>query len=116
MEGIQLGVRVLPRLIAPCHELGEVTLGVLEGQLVKLNFVNPHPSMIVAVPNADGTATEWTLTTASIQNLTARGINKASIKAGDSLKITALPARNGNPAGFVRRLELGDKQFNLVID
>src|SRR6185503_1379545 len=45
---------------------------VLEGQLVKLNFVNPHPSMIVAVPNADGTATEWTLTTASIQNLTAR--------------------------------------------
>jgi hypothetical protein len=89
---------------------------VLEGQLVKLNFVNPHPSMIVAVPNADGTATEWTLTTASIQNLTARGINKASIKAGDSLKITALPARNGNPAGFVRRLELGDKQFNLVID
>ena len=89
---------------------------VLEGQLTKLNFVNPHPSLIVAVPNADGSTTEWTLTTASIQNLTRQGLNKASIKPGESLKITALPARNGNPAGFVRRLELGDKQFNLVID
>ena len=89
---------------------------VLEGQLTKLNFVNPHPNMLVAVPNADGTVTEWTLTTASIQNLTRQGINKTSIKPGESLKITILPARNGSPAGFVRRLDLGDKTFNLVID
>ena len=89
---------------------------MLEGQLKKLNFVNPHPSMLVTVPNADGTTTEWTLTTASIQNLTARGLNKTSIKPGESLKLTVLPARNGNPAGFVRRLELGDKQFDLIVD
>ena len=89
---------------------------VLEGQLTKLNFVNPHASMHVAVPNADGTTTEWILTTASIQTLTRQGINKTSIKPGESLKITALPARNGNPAGFIRRVELGDKTFNLVIE
>lgn len=89
---------------------------VLEGQLVKLNFVNPHASMHVAVPNADGTSTEWILTTASIQTLTRQGLNKTSIKPGESLKITALPARNGNPAGFIRRVELGDKTFNLVIE
>src|SRR5215203_3459174 len=82
---------------------------VLEGQLKKLNFVNPHPNMLVVVPNADGTVTEWTLTTASIQNLTRQGIDKTSIKPGESLKITILPARNGSPAGFVRRLDLGDK-------
>jgi hypothetical protein len=89
---------------------------VVEGQLTKLNFVNPHPNMLVAVPNADGTVTEWTLTTASIQNLTRQGLNKTSIKKGDSLKLTVLPARNGSPSGFVRRVELGDKTFNLVID
>jgi hypothetical protein len=89
---------------------------VLEGQLTKLNFVNPHASIHLAVPNADGTVTEWILTTASIQTLTRQGLNKASIKPGESLKITALPARNGNPAGFIRRLELGDKEFNLVIE
>ena len=48
--------------------------------------------------------------------LTRQGLNKTSIKPGESLKITALPARNGNPAGFIRRLELGDKEFNLVIE
>jgi hypothetical protein len=68
------------------------------------------------VPNADGSITEWILTTASIQTLTRQGLNKTSIKPGESLKITALPARNGNPAGFIRRLELGDREFNLVIE
>lgn len=89
---------------------------VLEGQLTKLNFVNPHPNMLVAVPNADGTFTEWTLTTASIQNLTRQGLNKTSIKPGESLKVTVLPARNGSPSGFVRRVDLGEKTFDLVID
>jgi hypothetical protein len=89
---------------------------VLEGTLTKLNFVNPHASLHLAVPNADGTSTEWILTTASIQTLTRQGINKSSIKPGESLKIVALPARNGNPAGFIRRLDLGDQQFNLVIE
>jgi hypothetical protein len=89
---------------------------VLEGQLTKLNFVNPHPNLLMAVPNADGTVTEWTLTTASIQNLTRQGLNKTSIKPGESLKVTILPARNGSPSGFVRRMDLGDKTFNLVID
>ena len=31
---------------------------VLEGQLTKLNFVNPHASLHLAVPNADGTTTD----------------------------------------------------------
>ena len=89
---------------------------VLEGTLTKLNFVNPHANLKMMVPNADGTATEWTLTTASIQTLTRQGINKTSIKEGEALKATVLPARNGNPAGFIRRLELSDKTFNLVIE
>lgn len=89
---------------------------VLEGQLTKLNFVNPHASIHLAVPNADGSTTEWILTTASIQTLTRQGLNKTSIKPGESLKVTALPARNGNPAGFIRRLELADRQFDLVIE
>jgi hypothetical protein len=86
---------------------------VLQGELLKLNFTNPHSNLHLAVANPDGTKTEWVLTTASIQVLTRQGVNKTSIKAGEILKITALPARNGNPAGFIRKLELGDKEFNL---
>src|SRR5262245_39071020 len=32
---------------------------VLQGELVKLNFVNPHSNIHIAVHNADGTTTEW---------------------------------------------------------
>lgn len=89
---------------------------VLQGELVKLNFVNPHSNLHLAVHNADGTTTEWVLTTASLQVLTRQGLNNSSIKPGEALKVTVLPARNGNPAGFIRTLELGDTKYKLYND
>jgi hypothetical protein len=89
---------------------------ILEGELTKLNFRNPHSNLLLAVPNDDGTSTEWVLTTASLQVLTRAGVDASSIKVGELLKVTVLPARNGNPAGFIRRLELADREFDLVID
>ena len=86
---------------------------VLEGRLKKLNFTNPHASIELTVPNKDGTFTDWVLTTASITTLTREGINKSSMKPGEILKVTILPARNGNPAGFIRNLQLGDRSIKL---
>ena len=86
---------------------------VLQGKLKKLNFTNPHASIELTVPNKDGTFTDWTLTTASIAVLTRQGVNKESMKPGEILKVTILPARNGNPAGFIRSLTLGDKEIQL---
>src|SRR5688572_30973369 len=82
---------------------------ILEGKLKKLNFVNPHASIILTVADkkAKGKLVDWTLTTASVTSLTTRGFGKSTIKAGDPLKVTILPAVNGNPAGYIRRLELG---------
>lgn len=90
---------------------------VLQGRLKKLNFTNPHASIVLTVPNKGGKGTtDWTLTTASITNLTRQGFKRTSIKPGDILKATILPARNGNPAGFIRSLDLGDQQFKFEID
>ena len=89
---------------------------VLEGRLQKMNYRNPHANLILEVPNGDGTITEWTLTTASTQVLSRNGVNRDSIKPGEFLRITALPARNGNPSGFIRRLELSDREINFGIE
>lgn len=88
---------------------------VLEGRLKKLNFTNPHASIELEVPDKKikGKVTEWKLTTASVQTLTREGINKTSMKAGEVLKVTILPAKNGNPAGFIRNLQLGDRNILL---
>jgi hypothetical protein len=88
---------------------------VLEGRLKKLNFTNPHASIDLEVPDkkVKGKVVEWKLTTASVQTLTREGINKSSMKAGEVLKVTILPAKNGNPAGFIRNLQLGDRNILL---
>ena len=86
---------------------------VLHGRLKKLNFTNPHASIELSVPDNDGKVTDWILTTASVQILIREGINKTSMKPGEILKVTILPARNGNPAGFIRNLQLGDRSIDL---
>ena len=88
---------------------------VLEGRLKKLNFTNPHASIELEVPDKKikGKIVEWKLTTASVQTLTREGINKSSMKPGEILKVTVLPAKNGNPAGFIRELQLGDRSIRL---
>ena len=88
---------------------------VLEGRLKKLNFTNPHASIELSVPDKKikGKVTDWKLTTASVQVLTREGINKTSMKAGEVLKVTILPARNGSPTGFIRNVQLGDRNILL---
>ena len=91
---------------------------ILEGKLKKLNFVNPHASIILTVADkkAKGKLVDWVLTTASVTSLTTRGFNTGTIKPGDPLRVTILPAHNGNPAGYIRRLELGDKDFKFDVE
>jgi hypothetical protein len=91
---------------------------VLEGKLKKLNFVNPHASIVLTVADkkVKGKLVDWVLTTASVTSLTTRGFSKGTIKPGDPLKVTILPAHNGNPAGYIRRLELGDKDFKFEVE
>jgi hypothetical protein len=113
MAGIVMASRTLQahHAVAGVYDLTKEV--VLEGRLKKLNFTNPHASIELTVPNKDGTFTEWVLTTASITTLTREGINKTSMKPGEILKVTILPARNGNPVGFIRNLQLGDRNIKL---
>ena len=89
---------------------------VLQGVLKKLNFTNPHASIELTVTDKDGKVTDWILTTASVTTLTREGVNKTSMKPGEMLKVTILPARNGSPAGFIRNLQLGDREIKLQVD
>jgi hypothetical protein len=90
---------------------------VLVGKLKKLNFVNPHASIVLSVEDKKAKKiVDWTLTTASVTTLTRQGFNKGRIKVGDPLKATILPAINGNPAGYIRGLDLGDQNFKFDIE
>jgi len=87
---------------------GEVT-----GVIKAVEFINPHGVMTLEVQNADGTATEWKMTTGSantLQGLGFGGDGPNTVIAGDVVTITYYPARNGKPLGFIRSIKLADQR------
>jgi hypothetical protein len=80
------------------------------GTLTKIQFVNPHGSLSMEVRNQDGTVKEWVFTTGSATTLAERGIGKSSnvLKPGDTITAKFIPARNGNPLGFLKSVTLSD--------
>jgi hypothetical protein len=86
----------------------EVTV---KGALAKLQFVNPHGSITVAVKNTDGTTTDWTFTTGSATALASQGITKVgpnALKIGEEVTVLGTPARDGSPLGGLKSLTRAD--------
>jgi hypothetical protein len=87
--------------------------GELTGIVSKVEFTNPHGAMHVAVENADGTKTEWILTTGSANTLSSLGFGRGgpnTVLEGDVVTIGYFPARNGKPLGFIRSLTLPNEK------
>jgi hypothetical protein len=87
--------------------------GKVTGTLKKVAFTNPHGAMTIGVKNADGTETEWVMTTGSANTLQNLGFGKDgpnTVKAGDTVTISYFAARNGKPIGFIRSITLPDKR------
>ena len=83
----------------------------IAGTLTKIQFVNPHGSMTITVKNPDGTMIDWTFTTGSATTLADRGISKVgpnALKVGEPLTAKFIPARNGNPLGFLKSITRAD--------
>ena len=82
----------------------------IAGTLTLIKFVNPHGSLTITVKNPDGTTTDWVFTTGSATTLAGRGIGKNSnvLKAGDAITAKFIPARNGNPLGFLKSITRAD--------
>jgi Family of unknown function (DUF6152) len=83
------------------------------GTLAKIQFVNPHGTITVTVPNDDGTTTDWVFTTGSATALANQGISKVgpnALKIGEELTVTFTPARNGSPLGGLKHITRADGQ------
>jgi hypothetical protein len=90
------------------RQSGEVT-----GVVKKVEFMNPHGAITLAVPNGSGETTEWVLTTGSANALSSLGFGRSgpnTVVAGDVVTITYFPARSGKPLGFIRSITLPDQR------
>jgi hypothetical protein len=83
----------------------------LSGSVEKVQFVNPHGSLTIAVKNADGTSTSWVMTLGSATALAQRGVGKTgpnALHAGDNVSVKFIPAKNGAPLGFLKSVTFPD--------
>jgi len=89
----------------------------VEGTVQKVQFVNPHGSLTVAVKNADGTSTDWVMTLGSATALAQKGVGKTgpnALHVGDPIKVKFLPAKSGGPIGFLKSLTYADGHTIVV--
>ncbi|MBV9768300.1 MAG: hypothetical protein JOZ32_01910 [Bryobacterales bacterium] len=69
----------------------------LEGKVVKVEMVNPHSWIHVAVKSPDGTMTEWMIEGGSPNALIRHGFTKSSLPVGTDVIFEGYQAKDGSP-------------------
>jgi hypothetical protein len=68
----------------------------LEGTVIKMEWVNPHSWLHVAVAKTDGTSEEWKVEGGSPAVLLRLGWTRDSIKEGTKVKVEGFQAKDGS--------------------
>jgi Family of unknown function (DUF6152) len=71
----------------------------LEGVVQEFRYVAPHTFILLQMTPKDGEEETWILEGASPSALERAGWSKASLKAGDTIKVHVAPLRSGAPGG-----------------
>ena len=80
----------------------------LRGTVVKVEMVNPHSWIHVAVKNADGTTTEWMIEGGSPNALIRHGFTKAALPVGTEVIFEGYQAKDGSPRANGRDITFPD--------
>lgn len=112
------GLVLLPGSVQAHHgwqefdEKGEVTV---EGTVTDFHYVNPHCVVEFEAKDEKGQVQKWQGEFSNPGVLSRRGWNAAYLEAGDKLKITGRPARNGVLALHVTRILSASGEVKLEL-
>lgn len=68
----------------------------LEGEVTKMEWINPHAWIHVDVKNADGTVTNWMIEGGTPNTLLRRGFTKDSLAIGTEVVVDGYQAKDGS--------------------
>jgi len=80
----------------------------LQGTVVKMDWVNPHAWIYLAVKKSDGTTEEWKIEGGTPNALFRRGFTKDSLKSGTEIVVSGYRAKDGSLKGNGRDITLPD--------
>lgn len=79
-----------------------------EGIVKEFRWANPHSYLEVEVKNEQGKLEIWNLEMMPPTYLVRAGWKSSTVKAGDKIKFTARPMKNGDPGGLFVSVTLAD--------
>ena len=80
----------------------------VSGTVTKFDWTNPHVYIDLAVPDAKGGETRYTIECASPNVLTRVGWKFNTVKLGDKVSALINPLRNGEPGGMLETVTTPD--------
>jgi len=80
----------------------------LEGVVTRFRLINPHARIYFDVTTPDGEVHKWFAEGNAAGILKRRGWTRDLLEAGDAIRITGYPARDGSHALDWKRIELED--------
>jgi hypothetical protein len=80
----------------------------LDGEVEKMEWVNPHSWLHIAVKKADGTVEHWKVEGGSPAVLLRRGWTRDSLPPGTKVKVEGFQAKDGSLRANARALQFPD--------
>ena len=80
----------------------------LTGEVVRIDFVNPHAWLHLDVKESGGAVTTWTIEMAAPNNLIRRGLTKDTLPIGEVVTVDGYRARDGSHTVNGRTIKLRD--------
>ncbi len=66
----------------------------LEGKITKIEWINPHAWIHLAVVQPDGSAVDWMVEGGTPNTLLRAGVNKNSMPVGSEIRVRGYQAKN----------------------
>ena len=110
MIGIMTVVFVVPSSLLAHHSTAAYssTVVVQKGTVTEYDWRNPHVLVDWTVKDESGKEVQWQGELASITSLIADGMTKDSLKPGQEVIMTVLPAKSGEPRAIIAAIQLAD--------
>jgi hypothetical protein len=77
---------------------------MIEGELIRFDYRNPHSFVQVMAPGKDGTLQRWSIEWGAISQLNRQGVERYTLKPGDKVQISGAPSRSEDYKLLMRKL------------
>ena len=72
----------------------------IKGTVTEFVWANPHCQIYMDVKNEKGEVVHWAVESNAPGQLARAGWTRRTLKPGDEISVTLIPARSGEPVGF----------------